>query len=150
MLWDEQNVGLKCQTVRRDIVFLASNSLHNLGSQNLSCPCYHPKNFEQIHWSKLFCKMYGLPVMLSISTWTNSKNINKMNPRIFLRQIYIKIDIIDKTRRAERLSGCWQNGSPCLNLNQLPAKGDFFSERAIRFSNLQNKNIPKNYPELEI
>jgi hypothetical protein len=28
-----------------------------------------------------------------------------------------------------------------------------FSERAIRFSNLQipqNKNIPKNYPELEI
>ena len=29
-------------------------------------------------------------------------------------------------------------------------KGGFFSERAIRFSNLQNKNIPKNYPELEI
>ena len=28
-----------------------------------------------------------------------------MNPRIFLRQIYIKIDIIDKTRRAERLLG---------------------------------------------
>ena len=30
------------------------------------------------------------------------------------------------------------------------AKGGFFSERAIRLSNLQNRNIPKNYPELEI
>ena len=31
-------------------------------------------------------------------------------------------------------------------------KGDFFSESVIRFSNLQisKKNIPKNYPELEI
>ena len=29
-------------------------------------------------------------------------------------------------------------------------KGGFFSESAIRFSNLQKKNIPKNYPELEI
>ena len=29
-------------------------------------------------------------------------------------------------------------------------KGVFFSERAIRFSNFQNKDIPKNYPELEI
>ena len=28
-------------------------------------------------------------------------------------------------------------------------KGGFFSESAIRFSNLQKKNIPKNYPELE-
>ena len=32
------------------------------------------------------------------------------------------------------------------------AKGGFFSESVIRFSNLQisKKNIPKNYPELEI
>ena len=31
-------------------------------------------------------------------------------------------------------------------------KGGFFSESAIRFFNLQisKKNIPKNYPELEI
>ena len=29
-------------------------------------------------------------------------------------------------------------------------KGGFFSESAIRFSNLQNENIPKNYPELKI
>ena len=26
----------------------------------------------------------------------------------------------------------------------------FFQKERIRFSNLQNKNIPKNYPELEI
>ena len=32
------------------------------------------------------------------------------------------------------------------------AKGGFFSESGIRFSDLQisKKNIPKNYPELEI
>ena len=29
-------------------------------------------------------------------------------------------------------------------------KGGFFSESAIRFSNLQNENIPNYYPELEI
>ena len=28
-------------------------------------------------------------------------------------------------------------------------KGGFFLESVIRFSNLQEKNIPKNYPELE-
>ena len=34
----------------------------------------------------------------------------------------------------------------------MQAKGGFFSESAIRFLNLQisKKNIPKNYPELEI
>ena len=30
------------------------------------------------------------------------------------------------------------------------AKGGFFSESVIRFSNLQDENTPKNYPELEI
>ena len=35
-------------------------------------------------------------------------------------------------------------------LFHIPSKGGFSSERAICFSNLQNKNIPKNYPELEI
>ena len=35
---------------------------------------------------------------------------------------------------------------------KLPAKGGFFSEKAIRFSDLQisKKKNPKNYPELEI
>ena len=39
-------------------------------------------------------------------------------------------------------------------LNSMPvsksSKGGFFSESAIRFSNLQNKNIPDYYLELEI
>ena len=35
------------------------------------------KNFEQIHRNQLFCGMYGLAVMLSISTWTTSKNIDE-------------------------------------------------------------------------
>jgi hypothetical protein len=32
-LSDEPNFELKCQSVRRDMTFLASNSLHNLGGQ---------------------------------------------------------------------------------------------------------------------
>ena len=58
--------------------FLASNSLHNHGCQKLTCPCYNTKNFEQFHWNKLFCGIYGLAVMLSISTRTTSKNIDKI------------------------------------------------------------------------
>ena len=34
--------------------------------------------------------------------------------------------------------------------NEDYAKGSFYSESAIRFSNLQKKNIPNYYPELEI
>ena len=41
-------------------------------------PCHNSKNFEQIHWNQLFCRMYGLAVMLSISTRTTSKTINKI------------------------------------------------------------------------
>ena len=44
---------------------LASNSLHNLIVKKWSCPCYKPKNFEQIHWSKLFCRMFGLALTTS-------------------------------------------------------------------------------------
>ena len=44
--------------------------------------------------------------------------------------------------------------SPSLHIPEPPAgKGGFFSESAMYFSNLQiskKKNIPKNYPELEI
>ena len=38
------------------------------------------------------------------------------------------------------------------NANDKLTKGGFFSESATRFFNLQisKKNIPKNYPELEI
>ena len=48
-LWDEPNVGLKCQSVHQNIVFLPSNSLHNLGGLIGSCQCYHPQNFKQIN-----------------------------------------------------------------------------------------------------
>ena len=39
-----------------------------------------------------------------------------------------------------------------ISPTQIVIKGGFFSESAIRFSDLQisKKNIPKNYPELEI
>ena len=72
------------------IVFLASNSLHldtnqdflhkkwYLGLQKVKkwlCTCYNTKNFEQIHWSKMFCRMYCLAAMLSVTTPTTSKNI---------------------------------------------------------------------------
>ena len=36
-------------------------------------------NSEQNQWNKIFCRMYGLAVMLSISRWTTTKNIAKIN-----------------------------------------------------------------------
>ena len=40
-------------------------------------PMLQPR--EKIHWGNLFCRMYGLPsMMLSISTRTTSKTINKI------------------------------------------------------------------------
>ena len=41
--------------------------------------------------------------------------------------------------------------SPAVHCdNTLYGKGGFFSESAIRFFKSPKKNIPKNYPELEI
>ena len=48
------------------MIFLASNSLHNLG-QKWSCPCYHARHLQQIHWSKLLCGMYGFMAKSSVS-----------------------------------------------------------------------------------
>ena len=39
--------------MRRDMVFLASNSLHNLRGLKLSCPCYHARHLQQIHVSEV-------------------------------------------------------------------------------------------------
>ena len=66
-------------------VFLASNSLHDLGGQKRFCWCYNTKFFEQSQWNKTFCRMYGLAVMLSISRRTTIKNIDK----IAFKQVYI-------------------------------------------------------------
>ena len=46
-MWDEPNV--ECQSVRQDMMFLASNSLHNLRGQKQSCPYYQARHFQQIH-----------------------------------------------------------------------------------------------------
>ena len=45
VLWYELNVGLKCHSVHQDIVFLASNSLHNLGSIKRIMPMLQHKEF---------------------------------------------------------------------------------------------------------
>ena len=65
-LWDELNVELMCQSVLRDMMFLTSNSLHNLRGQKWSCPCYHARHLQQIHWSKLLCGMYGFTAKSSV------------------------------------------------------------------------------------
>ena len=54
-LRDEPNIELKCQSAHQDMSSLASNSLHNLGCQKWSCPCYHGRHLQQIHWNKLLC-----------------------------------------------------------------------------------------------
>ena len=45
-----------------------------LGIYNFG-PCY---NFEQNQWYKIFCRMYGLTVMQTISSSTNITNIDKI------------------------------------------------------------------------
>ena len=39
------------------------------------------KEIEQINWSQIFCRMYGLAMMLSISTRTSNKNIDKIRKK---------------------------------------------------------------------
>ena len=60
------------------IMCFASNNLHNHEGKKLSCPSQNTKNFEQIHWNQIFCWMYGLAMMLSISRLTTSKNIDEI------------------------------------------------------------------------
>ena len=36
----------------QDMMFLASNSLHDLRGQKWLCPCYHRRHLQQIHWNK--------------------------------------------------------------------------------------------------
>ena len=45
--------------MRWDMMFLASNNLHNLRGQKWSWPCYHARHLQQIHWNKFLCRMYG-------------------------------------------------------------------------------------------
>ena len=49
------------------LVFLASNSLHNLGGQKQLCLCYHERHLQQIHWIKHLCGMYSFTGKLSIA-----------------------------------------------------------------------------------
>ena len=52
-----------------------SNSLKNLRGQKGSCPCYHKRHLQQIHWNQIFCRMYGLSVIGSVPTSTTSRSI---------------------------------------------------------------------------
>ena len=31
-------------------------------------PCFHAKHLQQIHWNKIFCRMYGLGITLTMTT----------------------------------------------------------------------------------
>ena len=50
------------------LVFLASNSFHNLRGQKLLCLCYHARHLQQIHRSKLLFGVYGFTANLSLAT----------------------------------------------------------------------------------
>ena len=47
-------------------VLAVRDSLHNLGGQKWSFPCYHARHFQQIHWNKLLCGMYGFTAKSSL------------------------------------------------------------------------------------
>ena len=44
--------------------------LHNVWGQKQSCPCYNARNVEQLHWNKIFCRVYCLVWMLYVARWT--------------------------------------------------------------------------------
>ena len=61
-LWDHPNLELKCQSVRTPIQFLAANSLHKLRGEKKLC-----SEFWTNYSNKIFCRIYGLAMMLTIS-----------------------------------------------------------------------------------
>ena len=62
--------------------FLASNSLHNLRDHKWSCPCYNPKNFEQIEINYPVGSIFWLWCCLFQALTTN-KTINPLRPDIW-------------------------------------------------------------------
>ena len=59
------------------IVYISPRAMRISGLYQISKVqnTYKTKNYEQIHWSKIFGRMYGLAVMLSVTT---RGNIDKM------------------------------------------------------------------------
>ena len=57
------------------------------------------KEFEQIHWNQLFCGIYGLAVMLSISTWTTSTNIDEIKKNKAAVTFCLEVRILSKKPR---------------------------------------------------
>ena len=47
-------------------------------------PCYHARHLQQFQWFKIFCRMYGLVVMLTIPTSTTMSLINKIAPSFIM------------------------------------------------------------------
>ena len=41
-------------------------------------PCYHARHLQQIHWFKIFCRIYGLAVMLTITRSSHMSLINEI------------------------------------------------------------------------
>jgi hypothetical protein len=41
-------------------------------------PCHHARHLQQVHWLKIFCRMYGLVVMLTIPRSSPMSLINKI------------------------------------------------------------------------
>ena len=68
------------------IDFLAPKTSIIVEVKKSPCLCYNIKNCEQFHWNKLFGGMYGL-AMMSISTQTTSKNIDKIETRIVYKSM---------------------------------------------------------------
>ena len=90
MLWDEPNVELKCQSVRRDMMFLASNSLQILRGQNdhahviMQGIC---KKFIEVNFS-VGCMVSQPNRLYQRSTTMFLTNKRK---KIFLEQIFFNV-----------------------------------------------------------
>ena len=94
-----------------------------------------------------FCKKYCTKITSTLSSLRFSSFLENVRTKAKTWPEFVPAHNVGDVVTSEKM---WGKRSLVLSMKTF-FKGGFFSESAIRFSNLQKKkNIPKNYPELEI
>ena len=75
-------------------------------------PCHHERHLQQIHWFKIFCRMYGLVVMLTIPSSSPMSLINKIGVLWYECNCTVNVNVIvgatqkNKSRQSLPYSFC--------------------------------------------
>ena len=112
----------------------------------LYCTCikktYYMVVLKMIKW--FLCKKLFVSIMFFLA-----RSITQYGMKSFLKSLKIKSIFYVYALFLDISSSLWFTQTR-KKLESRNTKGGFFSETAIHFSNLQNKNVPNYYPELEI